>query len=258
MTFTYITITYNAVSTVSPTLESILRQQYPQIEHIIVDGASTDATLDLVRRYQEASRASGNGHTVRIVSEPDKGIYDAMNKGLALATGDYVCFLNAGDSLPEELQVSAIADMLQQRCGDQDLPAVVYGDTNLVDEDRRLIGRRRLSPPERLTWRSFASGMLVCHQSFYARRNLAQQMPYNLAYRHSADFDWCIRVMKAAVGERPFLNTRMVLTNYLNEGHTTKNHRASLLERYHIMCGYYGTLPTIIRHIGFLFRNVAK
>ena len=260
--FSYITITYNAEATLPATVASIMRQQYPCIEHIIVDGCSTDNTLNIAKQYQEESRIADNGHEIKIVSEPDKGIYDAMNKGLAMATGHYLCFLNAGDSLPYSLQIAAIANMLQQDTDNSDIatfPAVIYGETNLVDESRRYLGKRHLSPPKHLNWQSFKQGMLVCHQSFYARRDIAQKNKYNLAYRHSADFDWCIRVMKTADEMGcSFMNTGMVLTDYLNEGHTTKNHKSSLIERYHIMCKYYGTLPTILRHLWFFLRNLTK
>ena len=94
--------------------------------------------------------------------------------------------------------------------------------------------------------------MLVCHQAFIARRDLAPQ--YDLRYRYSADFDWCIRVLQvspvnAYVGDQPIIS-------YLNDGLTTANHRASLRERYDIMCHYYGTLPTMLRHVGFAGRHL--
>ena len=97
---TYVTITYNAAKVLKRTLDSVLEQDYPNIEHLIIDGASTDDTLKLVNDYIAQSNAAENGHQIQVTSEPDKGIYDAMNKGLRCLTGDYVCFLNAGDFLP--------------------------------------------------------------------------------------------------------------------------------------------------------------
>lgn len=254
----YITITFNAEATIPHTIESVLCQDYEAIEHIIVDGASRDRTLDIAEAYKRESDSRNNGHEVKIISEPDNGIYDAMNKGLALASGKYICFLNAGDSLPQKNIVSLLVKGIENKAEDA-LPAVLYGDTEIVDSNRYNLGKRRLSPPETLTWKSFKNGMLVCHQSFYARTDLAQQVKYDLSYRHSADFDWCIRLMRLAETNRiPFYNSRLTLTNYLKEGDTTMHHKDSLIERYNIMCKYYGKIPTILRHIWFAVRNISK
>ena len=112
---------------------------------------------------------------------------------------------------------------------------------------------RRLEPPENLTWHSFRQGMLVCHQAFFARRDHA--VPYDLRYRFSADFDWCIRVMKQSA---VLHNTRLTLIDYLNEGMTTRNHRASLTERFRIMCRHYGYVQTILLHLKFALRLLYK
>ena len=99
MKFSIITVTYNAESTLERTLQSVAQQTYPHVEHLIIDGASKDKTLEIARRYPHAI----------VHSEPDKGLYDAMNKGLRLATGDYLCFLNAGDTLHSKETLAHIA-----------------------------------------------------------------------------------------------------------------------------------------------------
>ena len=233
--FSIITITYNAATTLPPTLRSVEQQTYTNYEYIVVDGASTDATLALV----EASSLDA-----RVLSEPDKGLYDAMNKGVKMAVGEYLIFLNAGDAFHAPDTLQRVADIIGA-----DRPGVVYGETAIVDAERKFIMMRRLRAPETLTWRSFAQGMLVCHQAFIARRDIAPL--YDLQYRYSADVDWCIRCMKQT---RELLNTHLTLIDYLNEGETTRHHRASLKERYAVMCHHYGTLPTMLRHIGFAFR----
>lgn len=233
--FSIITITYNAAATLPPTLRSVEQQTYTNYEYIVVDGASTDATLALV----EASSLDA-----RVLSEPDKGLYDAMNKGVKMAVGEYLIFLNAGDAFHAPDTLQRVADIIGA-----DRPGVVYGETAIVDAERNFIMMRRLRAPEALTWRSFAQGMLVCHQAFIARRDIAPL--YDLQYRYSADVDWCIRCMKQT---RELLNTHLTLIDYLNEGETTRHHRASLKERYAVMCHHYGTLPTMLRHIGFAFR----
>ena len=253
---TYVTITYNAAAVLQPTLDSVLQQDYPHIVHLIIDGASTDDTLKLVDDYIARSNAAENGHSVQVTSEPDKGIYDAMNKGLRSADGDYVCFLNAGDFLPSPDTASKIAQQVAAAGGS---PAVLYGDTDIVDGEGRFLHHRRLAPPENLTWRSFRQGMLVCHQAFYARTDFAIATPYNEQYRYSADVDWCIRVMKAAEKENvPLLNLKMVVANYRQEGQTTLHHRESLLERYRVMEHHYGRLQTLLLHSWFAVRALFK
>ena len=249
MTITYVTVTYNAAHVLDRTLDSVLKQDYPDIVHLIIDGASTDGTLQLVDDYIHRSNAADNGHRIQVTSESDHGIYDAMNKGLRSLDGDYVCFLNAGDFLPAPDTVSKIVASL---C---DTPAVLYGDTDIVDSEGRFLHHRRLSPPEHLTWKSFRHGMLVCHQAFYARTDFAIATPYDQRDRYSADVDWCIRIMKAAAKENvPLHNLHMVVANYTEEGQTTLHHRESLIERFKVMGRHYGWLTTIAMHIWFVFR----
>ena len=239
--FSIITVTYNAGAVLEDTIQSVITQTYRNVEYLIVDGGSKDHTLDIINRYRE--------HIHTLVSEPDKGLYDAMNKGIRLATGDYLCFLNAGDELHED---DTLQLMVHSITG-TDLPDVLYGETAIVDEEGHFLRMRRLSAPEDLNWKSFKDGMLVCHQAFFPRRELAE--PYDLRYRFSADFDWCIRIMKKS---HTLHNTHLTLIDYLNEGMTTRNHRASLHERFRIMCRHYGYLSTLARHAWFALRLLLK
>lgn len=262
ITFSIITITYNAARYISRTTESVLQQSYPHIEHILVDGASTDSTLTLEKEYKRRSDTSGSGHHVIISSEPDEGLYDAMNKGLGMATGDYVCFMNAGDTLHRSNTIEAIVantELGNTQISHQLLPAVLYGDTDIVDNEGMFLFHRRLSPPEHLSWLSFLHGMLVCHQAFYARTDIAQTIPYNTRYKYSADFDWCIQVMRKAQHNRlPIKNVHATVADYMQEGTTTAHHQESLRERYHIMCKYYGPFTTFLIHLWFVIRSVIK
>ncbi len=255
-----VTITYNAAKVVERTLDSVLAQTHRDIEHIIVDGASTDGTADIARRYKAENDAAGTGHDVTVVSEPDGGLYDAMNKGLRMVTGDYVVFMNAGDCYPDMDTVKAVARTAEEnRTADGELPAVIYGDTDITDSEGHYLHPRRLSPPERLTWRSFMRGMLVCHQAFYARTDIARQTEYDLRYRFSADVDWCIRIMKEAAARRlPLANAHVIVANYMEEGQTTMNHRASLKERYRVMAAHYGHAATLLMHCAFVVRAALK
>lgn len=258
MRVSIITVTYNAEATLERTLKSVNEQTYTDIEHIIVDGASRDRTLEIAKAFN-----------VKVVSEPDKGLYDAMNKGIKLATGDYLVFLNAGDKLHDSSVVERVVETAQKESN----AAIIYGNTAIVDNEGKFMYLRRLQPPKVLTWKSFKHGMLVCHQSFYVRRDIAQQ--YDLNYKFSADFDWCIRCMKE--GEKrgmrnvyvpssqsqlssstSFNSSQLILTDYLSEGMTTANHKASLKERLNIMAKHYGWATAIAMHIWFVFRIIIK
>ncbi|MEG2855047.1 glycosyltransferase family 2 protein [Bacteroides sp.] len=240
-TLSIITVTYNAEQVLETTLQSVISQTYHHIEYILIDGASKDRTLAIAEKYRDRIQL--------LISEPDGGLYDAMNKGIALATGEYVCFLNAGDSFHQD---DTLQQMMQSIKG-RELPDVLYGETALVDGKGHFLRMRRLSAPEVLTWKSFRQGMLVCHQAFIARRTLMQ--PYNLNYRYSADFDWCIRILKKA---KTIHNTHLTLIDYLDEGMTTQNRKASLMERFRIMMHHYGLWSTVMHHAWFVFRLLTK
>lgn len=239
--FSIITVTYNAEAVLEDTIQSVISQTYRHVEYILIDGASKDGTLSIIERYKD--------RITKIISEPDKGLYDAMNKGIAQATGDYLCFLNAGDSFHEDDTLQQIVHTITGN----ELPDVLYGETALVNSERHFLRMRRLSTPEVLTWKSFKQGMLVCHQAFFAKTSLAE--PYDLQYRFSADFDWCIRVMKKA---RTLHNTHLTIIDYLDEGMTTQNRKASLKERFRIMARHYGMISTAAHHAWFVLRAILK
>jgi len=253
---TIATVTYNAEQVLDRTLQSVEQQQYPRIEHLIVDGCSSDSTLSHVRRYVE--RNTMPQHNIRIVCEKDHGLYDAMNKAINLAEGAYIVFLNAGDKLHSANTIEQLVESLDWEHRGLN-PAIIYGETDLVDNEGRFLRHRRLQTPEHLTSQSFLMGMLICHQSFYVRTDIARLFPYNLDYCFSADYDWCIRLIKHAERRRHrIVNTHLILTDYLSEGLTTKNHRRSLLERFRIMSHHYGTLSAVLAHLWFVVRGIVK
>ena len=247
--FSIITCTYNADKVLERTLESVAEQVYPYYEHIIMDGASSDRTLPLAQQYAEKDQR------VIIHSEKDYGLYDAMNKALNLVTGDYVVFLNAGDKLFNETTLEDIAEKLKY--GNK--PSVIYGYTDIVDNAGVFLHPRRLQPPRNLTWQSFKWGMLVCHQAFYARADLAKKTPYDNTYKYSADVDWCIRIMKAGEAEgAKTLNTNLTLCDYLDGGMTTAHQRESLKERFIVMVKHYGIGTTLLTHAWFCMKALGR
>ena len=250
---TVATVIWNPGLLLQRTLDSVMEQDYDNIEHVIVDGRSKDNTMILLHQYQERNSLRAVRREINMLSEPDNGLYDAMTKAINMATGDYIVFLNAGDKFHSTSVLSEVA-----KCAESQ-PAVIYGNTDIVDDDGTFLYRRRLQPPPQLHWRSFRQGMLVCHQAFFARTDIAKENLYNLKYRYSADFDWCIRIMKTA--ERlglPLVNAGIVVADYLEEGMTTANHRKSLFERFRIMAVHYGFLSTVWRHLYFVWRSVRR
>lgn len=240
--FSIITVTFNARGTLPATIESIRKQTCKDFEHLIIDGASPDGTAQL------AQSLCSETYT-RIFSEPDNGLYDAMNKGVKLANGKYLIFLNAGDSFHSALTLKSISDAIT----DNKFPGIVYGQTQIVDTNRNRLADRHLSAPAKLTYQSFADGMVVCHQAFIASAQIAST--FDLKYRYSADYDWCI---KCLLRSKNNVYIDDILVDYLSEGVTTTNRRRSLMERFHIMRKNYGTVSTIIRHIRFIPRFIKR
>lgn len=237
-----ITITYNASETLPLTMESIAAQTFKDFEHIIVDGASADDTIMIGRRMGTPN--------LRIISEHDNGLYDAMNKGIKLARGRYILFLNSGDKFHDEDTLQVYAEAIESKD-----PDIIYGDTDIVDIEGNRIGPRHLSAPEILTFDSFSNGMLICHQAFMVKRDIAPL--YDTDYRFSADYDWCIRCIKASrAGDR--FNLRRVTIDYLSDGMTDHNKKASLIERFKIMAAHYGAMKAIGAHLSFIPRAIKR
>lgn len=239
--FSIITVTYNAEDVLPATLKSIKEQTCHLYELIIIDGKSSDATVKIVQ--------DANINNTEIVSEKDRGIYDAMNKGLGLAQGDYVIFLNAGDSFHSKETLEHLADAIM----DNDYPGIVYGQTDIVDKDRNRLGDRQLLAPEVLTLDSFKDGMLVCHQAFCVLRKIANN--YDTRIRYSADYEWCIRCLQRS-HRNYYLNETVI--DFLHGGTTTQHHVASLIERFNIMSHYYGLLPTLFIHMKKVISHIGK
>ena len=240
--FTIITVVYNGEKYLPGTMESVRRQTYPHIEYIFVDGASKDNSLKII---QDFAKTMPN---VRWISEPDKGLYDAMSKGLRLATGDFVWCLNSGDHIHSPDVLEKMAAMVTPQTD------VLYGETLLVNEAREPVGTmselstRRL--PARLRWRDFLGGMLVVHQSFIPRRTIAPEFIEN---NLCADYDWCIKILKKSRGN---VNTGFITTDYLMGGISKQRHRQSLRDRFAVMRAHFGLLPALAAHAWIVVRAV--
>ena len=228
-----ITVVFNNVKDIERTIKSVVNQTYSKIEYIVIDGGSTDGTLEIINRYKV--------QIAHLVSEPDNGIYDAMNKALDISTGDYVVFINSGDEIYD---VNTIQNVFSKE-KDAD---IYYGETEMFDSTWNSLGQRRHSVPQSLSLNSFRFGMSVSHQAIYIRRAIASH--YNLSYKLSADIDW---ILDALIKAKKVVNTKMYVAKYLVGGMSKKKHRESLIERFHIFSKYYGVIPNLLSHIVIAF-----
>ena len=181
-TISVITVTLNSRETIADTLESVATQTYPFIEHIVVDGASTDGTLEVLQRFR--------GSLSKVVSEPDEGIYAAMNKGLSMATGDVIGTLNSDDVYVDENVLAMVADVFRDDAVD-----VCYGDIFYVDKgDLNRIVRHWKSEPYRPGL--FEQGWMPPHPAFFLRRRVLGRVGlFEPRYRFAADFDFMLRAL---------------------------------------------------------------
>lgn len=247
-TVSIITVTYNAERFLERTIRSVVAQETTDYEYILIDGASTDGTLAIINQYSD--------YITDWISEPDRGLYDAMNKGLHRARGRYVWFMNAGDELYDAQTLPRLLNSI--RATDAD---VYYSDALYVCDDgsRRsgsAVGLRSQvtvhSLPKHLTWRDMALGMKVCHQAFITKQTIAPDYPTD---NLSADLDWEIRCLKAAqrVEYVPF-----VLCRYLIGGLSVQQHRRSLTDRFKVLVTHFGLLPTLLNHGRILARATVR
>jgi glycosyltransferase involved in cell wall biosynthesis len=231
-----ITVVFNNVEHIERTVLSVVNQTYSEIEYIVIDGVSTDGTLEILQRF--------NNNIDVLVSEPDKGIYDAMNKGLKIAKGEYVLFMNSGDELYENNTVEQVFKSTPNA-------DIYYGETEMLDENLVNQGRRRHQTPLQLNIESFKYGMSVSHQAIFIKKIIVKS--YDQKFKLSADIDW---ILDSIVKADKIVNTQIVTTKYLMGGLSKKKHLQSLKERYQIFKKYYGFLPNLFNHV-VIAKNLA-
>ncbi|MFN3404415.1 MAG: glycosyltransferase family 2 protein [Cytophagaceae bacterium] len=237
---TVITVVYNSRQLLRNTILSVLNQTFKEWEYVIIDGGSNDGTIDIIKDYSR--------FLAFWVSEKDKGIYDAMNKGLKAARGEYVLFLNSGDLLADERVLEGVfSNNIEEDC--------YYGETLLIEESGKILGTRSdlttRKLPTVLTWKDMINGMVVSHQSIIFRREIVKE--YNLNFRCSADIDWVIRGLKSSAN---ILNTGIPISKYLVGGFSIKNQKVCLKERWKIYVMHYGIIRTIYAHLILLIKNI--
>lgn len=213
-----ITVVLNAERLLEETIASVLEQGYPNLDYVVIDGGSTDGTPEIVERFRKRIAA--------FVSEPDRGIYDAMNKGLGLARGELVGFLNAGDRyLPGALEQVANAARQWPAAG------IFYGDTLVEQEDAEMM----FLVPGTMNHRR---GMGFHHPAMFARRRVCDAMGgFDLAFSLAADYDLVLRALRAGVS---FHHIEATLDVYRNCGESYRNQRRTLQEIRRINRRHYG------------------
>lgn len=239
-----ITITYNASHFLEKTMLSVLGQESDDYEYILVDGGSKDATVDIIKGYE--GRVAGGEfpgmipERFRWVSEPDRGLYDAMNKGMAMARGEFVWFINAGDKIFATDTLGRVAEAIRLHPGCD----VVYGQSLMIGEDEEPLGERHKIAPRHLERSDMLRGLVVCHQSIVVRRSIAPD--YDLTYRVSADYDWTTRVLTRS-GENVYIDG--YLSRFMIAGLSARQRKLSWVERFRIMTQHFGMTRTLFAHI---------
>lgn len=224
-----ITVTFNAEAFIEPTILSIGEQSFTEREYIVVDGLSKDSTCDILKKHPEI--------VTHFISEKDAGLYDAMNKAITLAQGEYLMFLNAGDLFYEK-------DALKKAFEEANGADIIYGDTAIIDTNYDMVGMRHLRPPANLNWKSFKNGMVVCHQAIIAKKEITPN--YDLHYRVAADIDWAIRLTKQA---ESFHFYKEPLVKFMQDGISTQYRSLGLKERYAVQKKYYGSFSTFMNNM---------
>ncbi len=231
-----ITVVRNAALSLEKTIQSVVKQSYESIEYIIVDGLSTDSTLQVIKQHDKS--------ITRWISEKDKNLYDAMNKGLALATGDFVWFLHAGDVIPHH---NTLQNAMQNYQPHHDL---VYGEALVLKSDNTFVKWHK-KVPQQLVWQDFKQGMVVCHQAMLIKRSVSKA--YDLRWVLAGDIDWCLRSMKDV---KASLYVSEVLCYFQAGGLSSKKKKESLIERFNILRHHFGLVETLWIHFKLLFKSI--
>ena len=178
MKISVLTVCRNAESTIARTISSFLEQEYPHKEMVLVDGASTDGTVAVAEGFRSPH--------IRIMSEPDRGMYDALNKALRIYDGDAVGVLNADDRYTDRTVLGRVAEALASH-------DAAHGDLDFHDAEGRVVRRWRGTPRPA---RGFASGWMPAHPTFYVRRHVAESVgPFNTNLTTAADYEWMLRAI---------------------------------------------------------------
>ncbi len=199
MKLTVITVCFNAEKVIEQTIKSVISQRHTDIEYIIIDGRSSDNTLDIINKYSK--------HINRVISEPDRGIYDAMNKGIKLSAGDWILFMNAGDSFVNN---DVVTDLFSQA---NDTADVIYGDNIMEYPGAKIYNKGRIFSKNDIN-------MPFCHQSVIVKGSLAKKYPFDLKYKVASDYNMFYKLYKSG---KSFQYIPVAVSNYNMDGFSQYN-----------------------------------
>lgn len=238
-----ITVVLNRVQEIEYTLSSICEQTFLDKEYIVIDGGSEDGTLSKIEEYKSCIDV--------LVSEKDRGIYHAMNKALAMAQGEYVLFINGGDSLHDEKTLENIfqPNIIKTK------PDIIYGECMIIDRDRKKIETRsqltQRPLPEKPNLYSFKKGTNISHQSFIVKRDITQN--FQETYKWASDIDWMLHSMARSKSSYLYPG---IISNFVQGDSSSQHKLTSLRERFWIMRKHYGLLRTLYYHVMILVRRI--
>lgn len=196
-----VTVCLNTADKIKETIESVLGQTYDNLEYVIVDGMSTDGTLEIIRKYEGVPG-------VKTVSGKDNGLYNAMNKGIDLCSGDYILFLNSGDIFADK---NVVSDVMAQICGENGagggrlddetddknlLPDIIYGNVTKNYQNKSVIERY---PGKNTVFKLLMMGKMPCHQGIFAKTSILKRFRFDESYKICADFDFLLRCVRGHV-----------------------------------------------------------
>lgn len=235
MKISIIMATYNAEDTLRQAIQSVVKQNYQQTELIVIDGQSTDGTIDIIKEYEQ--------YITYWTSEPDAGVYDAMNKGISKATGDVIAFLNSDDWYEDNAfeQVSAYFE--------QNEIDILVGNVNCILNNQSYQERTEVPNPEELRLQ-----MIYYHQGMFVRKEVFEQVgKFNLNYKIVADYDWTLRVYLQGYS---FMVVKVTFANYRCDGLSSIQRYRGMREQKEIACLYASGSEKVISQINKFYDNV--
>lgn len=233
MKFSIITVCYNVEDCIEETIKSVLNQTFKNIQYIVIDGASTDNTLKIINKFKKEIDI--------IISEPDQGIYDAMNKGLNLANGHFLNFLNAGDSFYNSNTLGLVYNKIKEGT------KIVSGDFNLILANNK----SRFIKTKKISWKHFKKDFYACHQAIFIHFSIVNL--YDINYKIKADYKWVLDAL-SKTEEGSVVKIHQPLVNYDANGFSSKNSFNNLNELMRLHKNYFGTFQLLLNLDVYVFR----
>lgn len=239
--FTIITVCRNSQDFIEETVQSVISQEYDNFEYIIVDGSSEDSTIEKIQAI--VSKFPGR---IRLISEKDNGIYDAMNKGIKFVETGYVYFLNSGDTFYDSLVLRNVNEVLTNERAD-----ILFGNYM-----KNSVIKKELVKTYGVTRFRFLLDRMICHQAIFAEiKALNRTNNFNLRYKISADFDWLINCY---LNKCIFLHTSLIICNYDSSGISSRSHYIIQKEHEEIIKNHFGLIALIFSKTKHFLGNILR